>query len=303
MDVPTFWTRVRDEARSPDGRSVVVSAWGWSNESDDDAARRARDTVARMAARVRRGEPFPERYAYGGHPMREERLRELPGRDGRTAVVLTRNAYGAVVLNADDALFVDVDDPPPRPAPRQGGLLVRLLRALLGGHAEGSPSSAASPSGGSAADDAMVARVRAVAGSRGLAMRVYRTSGGYRILCTNRRFDPTSDEVRELMAALDADPKYVQLCRAQRCFRARLTPKPWRMNLVPPPRRDPWSTPGKEDAMKSWLATYDRESAGHAVCRAVAQVGPDVVDPDVAPVLALHDDFTGVERGAALPLA
>lgn len=55
---------------------------------------------------------------------------------------------------------------------------------------------------------------------------VYRTRAGLRYLCTTRLFDPESDETKTIMRSLDADPKYILLCEAQKSFRARLTPKP-----------------------------------------------------------------------------
>jgi hypothetical protein len=61
-----------------------------------------------------------------------------------------------------------------------------------------------------------------------LAFRVYRTPAGARYLCTSHTFDPTAAETAALLEQLGSDPKYVLLCRIQRCFRARLTPKPWR---------------------------------------------------------------------------
>src|SRR5438105_15125853 len=57
-------------------------------------------------------------------------------------------------------------------------------------------------------------------------MRAYRTRAGWRFLCTNRIFDPADEDTRAFLAELGADAKYELMCRAQRSFRAPLTPKP-----------------------------------------------------------------------------
>jgi hypothetical protein len=60
--------------------------------------------------------------------------------------------------------------------------------------------------------------------------RVYRTHSGCRVVCTSKTF-PWSESAwhaRRLMQFLRADPHYVLLCDTQKCYRARLTPKPWR---------------------------------------------------------------------------
>ena len=75
----------------------------------------------------------------------------------------------------------------------------------------------------------VLARIHAVVARHpGMGLRLYRTANGYRCLVTHRTYDPASQECRELLEALGSDPLYIRLCRGQHCFRARLTPKPWR---------------------------------------------------------------------------
>jgi len=109
MIVPRYWARVTSEERTPAGRRVPFSCCQWSERSLAEAQARAREVAERIARRIRGGEALPERYAYGTRPLREEVLRELRGGDDALAAVLTRNAYGAVVLNAAGTMFVDVD--------------------------------------------------------------------------------------------------------------------------------------------------------------------------------------------------
>lgn len=61
--------------------------------------------------------------------------------------------------------------------------------------------------------------------------RVYRTHSGARVICTSRPvpFASSRYEVMNLFRFLGADPNYARLCCDQLCYRARLTPKPWRV--------------------------------------------------------------------------
>ena len=157
-------------------------------------------------------------YACGSRPPREQILETLVSSDGSAAAILTRNAYGAVVLNAAYMLFVDVDLPPPT-------LRDRLARLVGRTGIEPAP-----------------ARLRERLESIGGSFRLYRTAAGLRVIATDRIFTPGSPNAERLMRELGADPAFVQLCRAQKTFRARLTPKPWRCGLQAPssdfPRQD-----------------------------------------------------------------
>jgi hypothetical protein len=60
--------------------------------------------------------------------------------------------------------------------------------------------------------------------------RVYRTHSGCRVICTSIAL-PWQDMgwmAERFMQFLRSDPDYIKLCRHQKCYRARLTPKPWR---------------------------------------------------------------------------
>jgi len=56
----------------------------------------------------------------------------------------------------------------------------------------------------------------------------YRTKAGLRYIEVNQKHDPTSQRTKQILTQLYCDPDYIKLCHKQDCFRARLTPKPWR---------------------------------------------------------------------------
>jgi hypothetical protein len=66
-------------------------------------------------------------------------------------------------------------------------------------------------------------------------------------MAIDQEFRPEAPETDRLLRLSGADPAFVQLCRAQKCFRARLTSKPWRCRYRllagAIPAREPERTP------------------------------------------------------------
>lgn len=329
MLIPKHWSRAESEATTPEGKRVRFHVWRGSVDDPAEAESLAREAVGRIAARIVKGEGFPERYSYGERALREEIVREVSGSAGAPRAAVTRNSYGALVLNTDRMFFIDVDAPTPTTRARarhtsgEGGrsflwdllekvigrevsslpgFVVALLENVLG---PADPSEAAPapvlPSSGGAASQA-VARLRDWVSSRpDWRVRVYRTHSGMRYLVTHAPFSPTDGEAESVMNALGADPQYVKLCRAQKSFRARLTPKPWRIGVENPPSTFPYDDPGSERAMREWTARYDRASNGFATCAFQEEVGSGATHMELAPLVTLHDEQT--RATSSLPLA
>lgn len=181
--------------------------------------------------------------------------------------VITRNRYGAEVLNSDDTCFLDVDVFAP-------GLMDRL-RSIFGRKQSD--------------EERLLAAVgRLCAEDATLGVRVYRTARGWRLLAAGEGLAPDSARMEEICARLQVDKMYAGLCRKQRCWRARLTPKPGRMGLPPYPcPQDSESTAAAE-----WLELYAEKSARYAVCRLVECLG----EPVSSDIVALHDERTGAAK-------
>ena len=280
MFIPTFWASARGSTTTPDRRELELVAWGWSGTSDADARANADARLARIMERVGRGDPLPHKYTYGDRPIREERLDQLDGPDGAPLFVVTRNVYGSLVLNATRALFIDVDEPPPR---RSGGLLGMLFGRK--------PPELPSPT---------LDRIRrALQGLSPRSFRVYRTAAGYRVLGVDREYTPEADEALGIMSQVGSDPNYIQLCKVQKSFRARLTPKPWRCGTPTPPGRFPRSEP-LEQAFQQWVPTYEQGCRDWATCALIEQIGDAATHDNVKAVLELHDRMTRVGSGLGL---
>ncbi|RME92397.1 MAG: hypothetical protein D6766_10150, partial [Verrucomicrobia bacterium] len=280
MHFPQFWQKVGQGA---------VSAWGWSDVSEDEARRRARERLERVLAALRNRRTHElSRYAYGDRPLREEVLRRFAGPDGAETALVTRNRYGALVLNSANLLFVDIDLPP---QPRSGP--VGWLKRLFGG---GRSEPAETPP-----EEKLRERLQAwVAANPGWSWRWYRTRAGYRLMAVHQPVGVEDPVVERVFDHFEADPLYRRLCRVQQCYRARLTPKPWRCGVSLPPGGWPWPDEKARQAFERWNGDYLRAAAGRATCHWLGQVGAGEVHPELRPLVEFHDQTTRADSDAPL---
>ncbi len=268
MKIGKFWAKETVVAQSSLGREVSIDRWCTSNVSLEDARRAARESARLLRQKIEDGGDL-ERYPYGVRPLREEILETIPGPGGAPAAVVTRNGYGCEVLNAARVMFADIDLP-------EGGARATQERAAL-------------------------ERIeRFVRGQPSFAFRVYRTFGGLRCLAIHGPLDPSPANLKAL-EALQSDPLYIRLCREQECFRARLTPKPWRCGQERIKISFPFANAGQAERCARWVSSYQKRNAAFATCELVATVGKSAVHPELAAMVSLHDQRTRV--GSGLPLA
>jgi hypothetical protein len=267
-----------EESVDPPG--VALRCWGWSKANLEEARGRAREAFVRLADRVRSGHPFPDRYAYGSRAMREEIVREIPGgASAEAAGIITRNSYGCLVLNTAQVMFIDVDAP--QAAQKSGGWFRKK----------------AAPVEDAAPLNDLRNRLQRLSGS----FRIYKTAAGFRVLATDRCYDPASAESEDVMRAVQADLKFIQLCRAQKSFRARLTPKPWRCGRRAPGACFPRETSREQDRFNRWLSDYESSASGFATCARLDDVRSGSMDDEVSRIVSWHDEYT--KSASGLPLA
>lgn len=324
MIVPEYWAeaRVRDRI---DGSQVTIKRFGWSDESEAAAQAHARQRAEDAIARARAGETVrrvDHKLAYNGAeglPIREE----VVSRHGET--VITRNVYGALCLNTPNVLFADIDFPtePPTRVTVLFCLGFLLLAALIGfGTGSGWLFIAIAGGGlmmsGSLASWLVRRQERRQGGADAIVrrtiegcvrdhpeahFRVYRTPMGYRVLAMHKTFDPTSDEARQLLSRLDSDPMYQRMCRNQHCFRARVSPKPWRIGMDRiGPRPGVWPIRAERvPARLDWIRRYTEVAPDYAACRFEGRYGSPTVDPAAESVRELHDQLSRADT--RLPIA
>ncbi len=328
MIVPRFWAEARLRDRIA-GRQVTIRRWGWSDESQAaahaHAEQRARDALERKRAGedVRR---FEQKVAYNGadgQPIREE----IVERHGET--VVTRNGYGALCLNTPNVLFLDIDFPELWDRFEPLLLLAFVVAGVTGYYTRSTARTVGAFFAALVVCSALVGlivrherrkhdpyssderealdRIAAFVNARpDWEARVYRTPAGLRVLVTHRTFDPNEPEVLECFRALGVDTRYAAMCRKQKCFRARVSPKPWRTGVHSVrrvrPRPGLWPlTPAGAAKRAAWVAEYDTACAGFASCRYLDTLGRGGVHPAARPVLELHDRLC--KANTTLPLA
>jgi hypothetical protein len=103
MKLARYWTRAKGGAQGPHGL-LEVTARGWSDENMEAARVCAVNVARRVAERVIVHPAERNQYQYGDRPIPEPLIRQF---DSWAAV--TRNLYGALVLNVDHLMFVDID--------------------------------------------------------------------------------------------------------------------------------------------------------------------------------------------------
>lgn len=278
MRIPRAWAKATGEGIRPDGKAISVAVWGFG-EDHSSAKSSASQRLQSVLDRIRRGDRFPDKYAYGERPLREEILQTVESATGNdVSAVVTRNVYGVEVLNAARLLFLDVDLGPPN-------VFQPLLRVF-----------------GISKEERALTRLRDVLRTNSDAtFRIYRTASGFRAMAIDRDFDPTDGGVQELMQSTRTDPAFARLCMAQRSFRARLTPKPWRCGLWGPPGRHPRLDGEMQQRFAAWLAKYESASMSYATCRYLETVGSGSPKGDKKTLLELHDRAT--RSSESLPLA
>jgi hypothetical protein len=316
MIVPQYWAEARrHQARSKGRPQVTVRRFGWSDTSQADAEQmadqRAQEAFERITSGVKllRREPKIAYNGAEGVPIREEIL----SRHGD--VVITRNAYGAHCLNTPDVVFADIDF-----ATKPGGLMLlfHVLALLAGGIALGMTLKFGAMAVFVAFLLALICAyplavltnnllVRLRGGPQRYArarvesfvsrhtdwhLRLYRTPAGFRVLAMHGIHDPHDPIVPEFFAALGVDPVYAKMCRNQRCFRARVSPKPWRIGIASHMRPRPGVWPVKPEHLEkrqSWISNYETVATRFASCRFIEAIGSGTVHPKADAVCTLHD--------------
>jgi len=257
MKIYKYWA-VEKQKIMIDHAEQVINCYGGSNISVEEARSRAREKAEKIQRQIAGEKHVFDRYEA---EIREEILQTI---DDHSAI--TRNRYGAQVLNTENLMILDIDKPK-----ATGGLFKKK---------DTRPPK-----------DQIFEMVRNLATTkyRDYGFRTYETYQGARVIVLGGSFDPRNGETKKMMDEFNCDPLYTTLCNKQGCFRARLTPKPYRMKMRPYkvnfPRDD------VDTKFQQWLAQYESESRNFNVCKFIEQAG---AGQSINDVVMLHDEITGV---------
>lgn len=287
MKTPKFWSKATAEGTTAEGKAVAFSCWRPSDFSETDAHESALAAAKRILDVLLSGRKL-DRYAYGCVPLREEVMNTICDGEGNMIAAVTRNAYGSLVLNAERVMFVDIDFPEVSAGEATKHFFTRLFgktKTTLEVQRE---------------QNARAGIEQFMATNQGWGLRLYRTFAGLRGIVTHDVFDPKSSGALDTLKQMGSDPLYVRLCKAQECFRARLTPKPWRCGHRANTVRYPLEDTRAAERHEKWKAKYDACQQEYATCRFLGQLGDGGTHPDAAQIVELHDFVTRCNEPLAL---
>jgi hypothetical protein len=242
-----------------------IHCYGGSNVSENDAMQKAVHKADLVQRKINGDRSAFQEYEI---VIREEILEEL-----REGAVITRNRYGARVLNVEKLLILDID----KPKSAFGDIFKK--KDLNGDKAKIFD---------------MVRKLAAGPRYQGLGFRLYETAKGARVIVTGRDFDARNADTVAIMKDFNCDALYVSMCIKQECFRARLTPKPGRIKMGYHKVRFPREN---DPALDQWIRDYEHASRDFSVCRLVEQIGGG----GTSDLIQVHDEYSGVYT--RLPLA
>jgi len=314
MIVPKYWSESKTK-KIANGRQFTIKRFGWSDESELDAKKHADSRLSEAVQTlekegdVRRIDHKTSYNGAEGIPIREE--------------VISRNSYGALCLNTPDVLFADIDFEHDVSftvsviafvvlssfasvaallfqvwffqswvafavgifialilTPMLAGLLNKVIQRISGG-----PEAKA------------LEQIKKVSSENAeLHLRLYRTPMGYRVLLMNDTYSPTSEAAINLLKDLQSDNIYIQMCKNQDCFRARVSPKPWRIG-VDRLKPSPGVWPIKAERLRErvrWVGMYEKKARSYSSCHYVLDLGSDKVHKKAEFVRKIHDEMCKV---------
>ena len=243
-----------------------ITCYGGSNVSIEEAELRAKEKLERLQRKIKGDKQVLTDYEV---EIREEILQTVDDKS-----IITRNRYGAQVLNAENLMFLDID----KPKASFAGLFKKK-----------------DPQQDKAKIFDMVRKLATSPKYSALGFRIYETFAGARVIVLGKEFSTRDRDTIAMMNEFHCDTLYVAICRKQVCFRARLTPKPYRINMKPYKVKYP--TDGDDTEFRKWLQTYEYQSHNFSVCNFIEQVGGGHFAPDT---VKIHDDMTGATVNRAL---
>ena len=269
MKVFKYWVKQEQSTRHDEGYHYMLACWGGSNESVEDASQIAHSKLENLIGKFKCNDVLDE-YEYGTE-IRELLVDEIHNSQGELIAAITRNRYGALVLNSRNTFIADIDNELP------GCLSIFSSRQKL--------------------QDNLLQKIEDFSRAhRDLGIRLYKTHSGLRLFITNENI-PTSDQrAKQFLKELNSDYLYQTLCFKQECYRARLTPKPWRIGLTRPSKTLPDMNDEEWATYTQWLNDYEESSHGRGVCHLVNTWGPSSMNEETKRIINMHDEHALCEE-------
>ncbi len=114
--------------------------------------------------------------------------------------------------------------------------------------------------------------------------RIYETAKGIRVI-GKTYIDPNTKNFMPLMRKLSVDWIYIQLSIKQKCYRARLTPKPYRIKARTIKIKDPLVCESQN--YLEWSESYKKKSKNYSVVKLKKTIGNDFSNEII---IRFHDE-------------
>ncbi|GAA6130156.1 hypothetical protein NBRC116187_05160 [Halopseudomonas sabulinigri] len=189
------------------------------------------------------------------------------------ANIITVCRYGAKILNTCQYTVLDLDDYPidffdmfraVRKLPKKERIVAKFLQRLTK-HPE-----------------------------LGTDFRIYETTKGVRVI-GKKYIEPAGKGYATLMRSLRVDWLYIILSQKQQCYRARVTPKPYRMKIKTIKVTSPLDC--ETQTYQDWAKDYAVAAQRFSVVKLIQTVGADF---SREPVIRLHDTLCNEGRSRTL---
>lgn len=246
--------------------NVPISCWGGSNHSIEDSQFEARKKIAHIVQKLNGHLQREDEYIV---EIREEIIDEIDKKN-----IITRNRYGALVLNCEELIIIDVDR-----AKRSLWDRLNIFKSK---------------------DEKQHLLEKIISMAKkwsGLNFRIYETKNGFRIIVANTLLKVSDDKVKKLFDDFNCDKLYSSLCFRQDCYRARISPKPKYIKQRQKRFFFPIASEEEKEKQEQWLIKYNQKSKKFSTCHLIKEIGPRVT---LNPVIELHDRYTRVKE--RLPL-
>ena len=300
MEIPRYWKQIVEKATFSQSKSLHLTIWGHSNHSYEEAGKNAKSRLERVKNLLNSDSKAEEDFYYPVSGVIHEDILETINSDDKQKNLVTRNHYFSQVLNTSHMMFVDMD------VPLKELKKKTFWNKLLGKSKEIDEFNKKETKNQFAKAFRKIESF--VDQHPEFSFRVYRTYAGYRLIATHKLISPTSDEAKNIFMSLGADKLYSKLCQIQKCFRARLTPKFWRLpdkfkdkpgiRFCLKPGMFESMTPEQEAQVtyyKEWIKQYEKSHTSHATCRYIKTLGSTKILDQLKPLIQHHDKVTQAE--------
>ena len=184
----------------------------WTYLSNPDVIKQAKKQVKEGLAYGKDHPPWVEwKYEYTQGVLAEEIILEIKNDKKALETIITKNRYGALCLNSPKVVFIDLDVPSflDSTSAEKKKEFIKQSKLTIQENVANYFSTNTKQSG-----------------------ILYETSNGMRLLFTHELSTPKEAEKKGYFDFVHCDSRYLKMSLIQDCFRARLTPKPWRIKKL-----------------------------------------------------------------------